>query len=1003
MHDSQAKFQQLLRELFQFDSADLDFGIYRIMNHKREVIEEFITVKLPQEIAAELDHGALAEQTQLQHELAETIRQIRVSLDDAALDADGNLLEAYHATRLGKKYLELRASAVGARSHDAQEAAVYNHLYTFFSRYYQDGDFISKRRYSKNERYAIPYNGEEVMLYWANHDQYYVKSGEYFTDYSYQAPNGVSVHFRLQGADVEQNNVKGDRRFFLPQTNAVVWDAARGDLVIPCVYRPLTQPETGRYGKSNQQEAIIAEAVAAIAAQVGADARALTALTATRRTDAKGAPVPYLEHHLRQYTRRNSSDFFIHKNLAGFLGRELDFYLKNEVLNLEEVAAAGEDLAAGWFQLLRLIKRVGGHIIDFLAQIEAFQKMLWEKRKFVTESFYCVRVGVIAPDFHAEIAANDAQWQAWQTLFALDDPQTPAKRTKLLQTHPSLMLDTRHFAPAFVDRLLASFDDLDGWTDGLLVHSENWQALNLLGEKYQGQIKCVYIDPPYNTGSDGFIYRDNYLHASWLAMMEDRLQLTHGWMTDLGAIFVSIDDNEQPYLRSLLGNVFGAENFVSTVIWQKIFSPKNSARHFSEDHDYILVFAKNGDIWRPNLLPRTDEADARYSNPDDDPRGLWSSSDLTARNYYSEGQYEVVSPSGKKFSAAMGTYWRVSHEKFLELDKDKRIWWGTGGSNMPRLKRFLSDVKQGIVPQTLWFYEDVGHTQDAKKELLTAVRFERAEDVLNTVKPTALIQRISRLTTTTDTSEALLDYFAGSGTTGHAVINLNREDGGRRRFILVEMGDYFDTVLLTRILKVSYTPEWKEGKPKRTATAEEVARSPRLIKVLRLESYEDALNNIAFDDAAGQPALRFDDYLLQYMLRWETRHSETLLNVARLDSPFAYTLRLHRDGVTRTQPVDLPETFAYLLGLTVRTRKPYDDGGRRYLLHRGALRDGRTVAVLWRDTAGWTEADYIRDRDFVAAHGLAEGVDDFFVNGDSFIPGAQALEGVFKARMFAEV
>ena len=256
---------------------------------------------------------------------------------------------------------------------------------------------------------------------------------------------------------------------------------------------------------------------------------------------------------------------------------------------------------------------------------------------------------------------------------------------------------------------------------------------------------------------------------------------------------------------------------------------------------------------------------------------------------------------------------------------------------------------------------------------------------------------------TQDVEDIVLDFFAGSGTTGHAVINLNREDGGQRRFILVEMGDYFDTVLLPRILKVSYTPEWKEGKPRRTATAEEAARSPRLIKVLRLESYEDALNNIDFDDGAGQPALRFDDYLLQYMLRWETRHSETLLNVAKLDSPFAYTLRLHRDGATRTQPVDLPETFAYLLGLAVRTRQTYDDNGRRYLLHRGALRDGRTVAVLWRDTAGWTEADYRRDREFVAAHKLAEGVDDFFVNGDSLIAGAQALEGVFKARMFAPV
>lgn len=328
----------------------------------------------------------------------------------------------------------------------------------------------------------------------------------------------------------------------------------------------------------------------------------------------------------------------------------------------------------------------------------------------------------------------------------------------------------------------------------------------------------------------------------------------------------------------------------------------------------------------------------------------------------------------------------------------------------PKLKKFLSERMSDFVPISSWL-DGKGNDSDnsgiAVGQAPLNSTATREFTALFGEKPFVYPKAVALIKTfveqSTSGSEISLDFFAGSGTTGHAVINLNREDGGRRRFILVEMGDYFDTVLLPRLLKVSYTPEWKEGKPKRTATAEEVARSPRLIKVLRLESYEDALNNIDFDDAAGQQAMKFEDYLLQYMLRWETRHSATLLNVAKLDSPFAYTLRLHRDGATRTQPVDLPETFAYLLGLAVRTRQTYDDNGRRYLLHRGALRDGRTVAVLWRDTAGWTEADYRRDREFVAAHKLAEGVDDFFVNGDSLIAGAQALEGVFKARMFAEV
>ncbi|MRR18335.1 MAG: site-specific DNA-methyltransferase, partial [Deltaproteobacteria bacterium] len=250
---------------------------------------------------------------------------------------------------------------------------------------------------------------------------------------------------------------------------------------------------------------------------------------------------------------------------------------------------------------------------------------------------------------------------------------------------------------------------------------------------------------------------------------------------------------------------------------------------------------------------------------------------------------------------------------------------------------------------------------------------------------------------------SFLDFFAGSGTSGHATINLNREDGGHRKFILIEMAHYFDTVLLPRIKKVTFSPEWKDGKPKRMATSEEAERSPRIVKVIRLESYEDALNNIAFDDPSGQQAIQFEDYLLQYMLKWETRHSETLLNVEKLDKPFSYQLHIHRDGETRTQAVDLPETFNYLLGLNVRKRQVFNDSDRRYLIYRGDTREGRKVAVIWRETEDWKDKDYTRDKAFVAAQRLTEGDDDVYVNGDSYIPGARALEPLFKARMFADV
>jgi len=295
------KFQSLLRELFQFDCADLDFGIYRIMNHKRAVIERFIGADLPKAIAEELARGALRQQAQVQRVLEDARQKVVNALGEDALDAEDNLKEAFRNTPAGKAYLEAQQRAQGSRSREALEAAIYNHLYTFFSRYYQDGDFISKRRYSKRERYAIPYNGEEVALYWANHDQYYIKTAEHFTDYTYKAPNGVTVHFKLHAADVEVNNVKGEKRFFLPRLDEIAWDETARTLTIPFEYRPLTGQEAITYGKRKQQEAIIAQAVTEIPRRVQAP-EALAALTAQRRKTDKGETITYLAHHLRRYT-----------------------------------------------------------------------------------------------------------------------------------------------------------------------------------------------------------------------------------------------------------------------------------------------------------------------------------------------------------------------------------------------------------------------------------------------------------------------------------------------------------------------------------------------------------------------------------------------------------------------------------------------------------------------------------------------------------------------------
>jgi site-specific DNA-methyltransferase (adenine-specific)/adenine-specific DNA-methyltransferase len=343
----------------------------------------------------------------------------------------------------------------------------------------------------------------------------------------------------------------------------------------------------------------------------------------------------------------------------------------------------------------------------------------------------------------------------------------------------------------------------------LIVQGDNLVALKALLPYYAGQVKCIYIDPPYNTGNEGWAYNDNVnslvirewlgqvvgkegetldRHDRWLCMMYPRLALLRQFLRADGAIFISIDDNEVQSLRYMMDEIFGAANFIATVLWQKVFAPKNTARHLSEDHDYVLIYAKNANVWRPNLVPRSDEAKGRYKNPDNDPRGLWTSGDLQARNFYSEGTYPITCPSGRVIPGpGTGMYWRVSRERFLSMDHDRRIYWGPKGDNMPRLKRFLHDVKEGVTPQTLWLHNGVGHTQEAKKELLAVLEFQTSAEVFITPKPTRLLERVLQIAT--NPGDLILDSFAGSGTTGHAVLKLNHAapDKEPRRFILVEI------------------------------------------------------------------------------------------------------------------------------------------------------------------------------------------------------------------------
>jgi len=357
-----------------------------------------------------------------------------------------------------------------------------------------------------------------------------------------------------------------------------------------------------------------------------------------------------------------------------------------------------------------------------------------------------------------------------------------------------------------------------------IIHGDNLEALKTLLPEYEGRIKCIYIDPPYNTGNESWVYNDNVndpkmkkwlgevvgkegedlsRHDKWLCMMYPRLKLLHKLLADDGAIFISIDDNEQANLRLLCDEIFGGSNFVSNIIWQKKYSPQNDARFFSDMHDFIICYAKNKNNdnkigWKRNLLARTDEQNDRYKNPDDDPRGPWKPVDLSCKTYSVSTDYEITTPSGRIVKPASSRCWVVSKEKFNEMIQDNRIWFGKDGSNVPSQKKFITEVQQGTVPVTIWFREEVGDNQEAKQDLKQI--FKDSKSPFDTPKPSRMIKRILEIAT--DPGDIILDSFAGSGTTGQAVLNLNKEDGGNRKFILVEMEEYAETITAERVRRV---------------------------------------------------------------------------------------------------------------------------------------------------------------------------------------------------------
>lgn len=1036
MNDHLSRFQALLGEIFQFDFADLDTGIYRLFRLREKELRRFIEKTLPGEVDAAFGADTTGQRQQAQEKLDELADKIRDELADDAVQPDGDLAGEYKKTKLGKQYLAARKALDDISANESDRDEVFNHLYAFFSRYYEDADFIPKRRYSRRpDTYAVPYSGEEVMFHWATRGMHYIKTGEHFRDYRFKVDTlegACTVHFQLTEADTPKDNTKGDRRWFFPLPKGIEWDDATRTLVLPFHYRLPTEKEAAEHGKNSKaQRSILEAAVKKVLDKAAKEAPFLQAKLA--EADAEGED-SYLLRRMGHFARRHSADYFIYPELRAFLQRELEFYIKDQMLHLDDLEGALD----ARLRLIRVVSAIAEKIIEFLDDIEQLQNRLFEKPKFLLSTDWLLHIRHVPEKLWPEILKNKAQKAAWRELFS-----TPAKvDKKFLKTHPTLVLDTRHFDVDFKRRLLEQlpFENIEEATDGLLIHSENWQALNLLQHKYAGKVKCIYIDPPYNRGDDEFIYKDRYQHASWCSMLDGRLQRAKDYLEETGVIILSIDDNEQPNLRRLADKVFGKKNFIAQLTWEK--TRKNDAKLFSIGHDYLLIYAKSletlkqkGTMWREakpgaaeilveykrlrelygddsnaieqdlrtwyKSLPKTHPSRklSRYKHVDKD--GPWRDRDISWPGG-SGPRYDVIHPSTHKPCKVPERGWGFATPEEMQRQIDRGlIVFREDHTDPPFRKAHLLPVAEELEASVEEESEEEVGLQVMPsviyKQSQVSVKLLRhilGKKLFDNPKDHEVLARLVKYVS--GKNDIVFDFFGGSGSTGHAAITLRRDYATGQKFIMDEMGAHFQTILMPRIQKILYTPDWKDGRPKEepvfddlladTALPDWVERSPRLVKVLRLESYEDSLQNLISQEEA-KPGKDTPETSLRYLFERAGEGAATLLNVEQLEHPLDYRLDVLGEDGPQARTVDLVETANLLLGLNVVKYETWTAPDQRDYLAVHAQKDGRSLLVLWRDMA---DLDIEAERKFLAPK--IKGFDEVRINGDSAVPGIRAID-----------
>lgn len=1105
------QLRQFLKDMFQFEEHDLDFGIYRITRMKRQFIQAFIDGEdensLRSTVSRALGSVQNSQSTTARNWLAAFAAQFgdmgrplwqAVEADPADEAAIGRFKSLFGMPVLSDEQREQAEAQLRTfletrqLSAEQLETRVYNHLLNFFELYYQNGDFGYNTRAASAFKvpYEADYDGSDTLFHWKHKDSYYIKTGNGFHSVRCQVDGkwlefrltsggdesaesstrnnnkeNARKHYRLLGIQsVEEQEADGTARtiwqvrFALAESSTpkvelyrAIWEKVfAGDETDLTAYlhkkpskgeeepgAPLFNDLKDDFEKTDSgQVKGIGQLRLAFDKYIDELAKRgeFTDLGSNAGDRAKELENDWvaialwqLDRNLNKFYVGNDADYFIHKDLQGFLSREKSRFIKQVVFSdLDALLHAGEDNAT--VLIARAFNQVADTLIGFLAAIENFQKGLFELKKKVVDTHYLISVGKIPAHFHARIFANQDQRDEWRETF-----KVTVETVADLARHPTLVLDTslyRDSDPEFQDDLLGlpEFDNLDEQTDGLLINSENWQALNLLQEKFREQIKCIYIDPPYNTGGDGFLYKDSFRHSSWASMIHDRLGLAKSYLRKDGVFFSSIDHRERGSFEQLLNDQFGERNRVEELIWAQNTND-NRAPAYSTNHEYVLAYASDKSVatlssrmfreTRPGYAEISDlvqELEVEYPPIEEVERAIKTLMEQHREEYrkeleaiglnynketqkqdpwrgiynyknveYRDNQGRYVDPSEAAWHKASLWIWREADssappkddarkitderdpnyrfyrpihpetgkacrfpnggwrlrfepdaqdpgkDSFLARDRDHRIVWGADESKIPQLKRFLHEVGGNgseddagmAVPKSV-----IHDYTDGSKQIESLFG---KKGLFPFPKPTTLMGRLFEQTT--EAGDWVADFFVGSGTSAQAAIRLNKEfgTGGFRHFLVVEMGGYAESLVKERIKRSLFSLSWKAGEPVNENGLQHI------VKVQAFEQYEDLLDNLqpVWDEAVLPKQIP-----VKYLFRPEQNQLTSTLDLSR---PFSQTLRIGKERQEKT--IDLMETWCYLQGYWVRSRRFYREFGRPYL----ALETTHGTLVVLRD------------------------------------------------------